>query len=73
MKKNLKTKVTGGKCLIDCLINSIEEFIGKKMKIIATGGYAQLLSSAVQKIDYVDMQLTLKGINKIYQLNIKDL
>ena len=43
------------------------------MKIIATGGYAQLLSSAVQKIDYVDMQLTLKGINKINQLNIKDL
>jgi len=63
----------GYKCLINGLIDSIEEFFGKRMKIIATGGYAQLLSSAVQKIDYVDMQLTLKGINKIYQLNIKDL
>ena len=63
----------GYKCLIDGLIDSIEEFIGKKMKIIATGGYAQLLSSAVPRINCVDMQLTLKGINKIYQLNIKDL
>ena len=37
--------------------------------VIATGGLATLMSSYTEYFDKVDQDLTLKGLNFIYQLN----
>ena len=44
----------------------------EKIKVIATGGLANLIEEGVDCIDYVDKMLTLEGLEIIYQKNKKD-
>ena len=44
---------------------------GNPVKTIATGGVADLMESGLDCIDFVDKQLTLEGLNYIYQKNKK--
>jgi type III pantothenate kinase len=39
------------------------------VKVIATGGLADVIAPATDVIDLVDQQLTLKGLKLIYELN----
>jgi type III pantothenate kinase len=53
--------------LIEGLIAKIQKEYGKKMKIISTGGLSSLFSDAIKEIEYVEADLTLKGLRLIQQ------
>ncbi|MEI8217217.1 MAG: type III pantothenate kinase [Eubacteriales bacterium] len=42
---------------------------GKKVKVIATGGLATLIAGGIDCIDYIDKELTLEGLQIIYEKN----
>ena len=43
---------------------------GCRMKVIATGGLAPLFSEAIDEIEEIDSDLTLRGLLHIYHMNI---
>ena len=62
--------VRGHAAMIDGLLNACEQELGKKAYIIATGGYANIISSYMErKFDTIDENLTLKGLYELYLLN----
>lgn len=65
--------VRGHACLIEGLLKQCEKELGQKSTTIATGGYANLISDYINyPFDYIDTDLTLKGLNIIYK-NIQTL
>lgn len=55
--------------LIEGIVSRIKEELGGKAKVIATGGYAQLLAHISKMIDEVNPNLTLVGLKFIYEMN----
>lgn len=53
--------------LIKEIVNGIENELGQKAKIIATGGLARLFVDDLDIIDHIDDDLTLKGLKVIYE------
>lgn len=43
--------------------------MGGQVTVVATGGLAQLISSATDCIDHVEPMLTLEGLRLIYERN----
>ena len=58
--------IYGFACLVDDLTNRIKVKIGNKAKIIGTGGNIQLIRKYCKSIDKIDRDLTLKGLNLVY-------
>ena len=58
-------------CEIIAQIKS-ERFRRKKVKIIATGGYAQLIAARVPLIESVHPNLTLEGLRLVGNLNTQE-
>jgi len=46
-----------------------ERFRGKKVHVIATGGYAGLIAARLREIDAVHPNLTLEGLRIVANLN----
>jgi type III pantothenate kinase len=46
-----------------------ERFSQKKVHVIATGGYAELISARLPEIDAVHRDLTLEGLRIVANLN----
>ncbi len=46
-----------------------ERFPGKKVHVIATGGYADLIAGRLREIDAVHPNLTLEGLRIVANLN----
>jgi type III pantothenate kinase len=46
-----------------------QEFAGKRVEVVGTGGYAQLIARKLSVINRVDPQLTLEGLRIIGTLN----
>ena len=44
-------------------------FVGQEVRIVATGGYAQLIAARVPAIDSVHPNLTLEGLRLVANLN----
>ncbi len=63
--------VYGFAALTDGLIGKIRKEIGKNAKVLATGGNVNLISEYCEKIDKIDLDLTIKGLNLIYNANSK--
>jgi len=59
--------VYGFAALTDDLASRIKEKVGKNAKVIGTGGNIKLISKYCRKINKVDSDLTLKGLNLIYK------
>ncbi|MCM8796174.1 MAG: type III pantothenate kinase [Candidatus Omnitrophica bacterium] len=59
--------VYGFSALTDDLIKRIKEKIGKDTKVIGTGGNIELIKRYCHSFNKIDTDLTLKGINLIYQ------
>lgn len=59
----------GYRGLVREIISQIEKQLGKSAKVIATGGYADLISRDLPEIHSVDPTLTMAGLQKIALLN----
>ncbi len=55
--------------LIEGLIGRIRQEWGERMKVIATGGLAEVFHSATDAIDMLDRDVTLRGLAEIYRRN----
>jgi type III pantothenate kinase len=55
--------------LIEGIVARIKEELGGKAKVVATGGYAELLARETPAIDEVNPDLTLIGLRLIYEMN----
>ena len=55
--------------LIEGMIRRIEEQLGSKARVVATGGQAYPLAYEVATIDIVNPDLTLIGLRLIYEMN----
>lgn len=51
------------------IINDISKETGKAYSVIATGGFAGLVSPFIKEIDYINPSLTLDGLRILYKLN----
>ncbi len=60
--------VLGFAGLVEGLVKRLKAELGEA-KVIATGGLAEVIAPATDVIDVVDLQLTLKGLKFIYELN----
>jgi len=59
----------GYKGLIEEMIRLFKAEIGEDAWVIATGGWAGLLSQLTGAFDYVDANLTLNGLRLVYEMN----
>ncbi len=59
--------VYGFAALTDELVMRIKEKIGRKAKVIGTGGHIGLIGRYCRRIDIIDPDLTLQGLNLIYR------
>jgi type III pantothenate kinase len=55
--------------LIEGIIARIQQELGEKAKVVATGGYAELIAKETPVIDVVNKDLTLIGLRLIYLMN----
>jgi type III pantothenate kinase len=63
--------VHGYRGLVERILAEIRREIspGKKIRVIATGGYAELIAAKLPEIDKVNPLLTLDGLRIIGNLN----
>ncbi|HUT67162.1 MAG TPA: type III pantothenate kinase [Dehalococcoidales bacterium] len=55
--------------LIDGIVTRIQEELGEKATVVATGGYASVIAKETRVIDKVNPNLTLIGIKEIHKMN----
>lgn len=55
--------------LIDGIVTRIQEELGEKATVVATGGYSGIIAKEAKTIDRVNPNLTLIGIKVIYDAN----
>ena len=55
--------------LIEGIVARIQQELGEKAKVVATGGYAELMAEETMVIDVVNLDLTLIGLRLIYLMN----
>jgi type III pantothenate kinase len=55
--------------LIEGIVTRIQEELGEKATVVATGGYASIVAGETRVIDKVNPHLTLIGIKTIHDLN----
>ena len=55
--------------LVEGIVARIQQELGEKAKVVATGGYAELIAKETTVIDEVNPDLTLVGLRLIYLMN----
>jgi len=55
--------------LVEGIVARIQKELGEKAKVVATGGYAELIAKETTVIDMVNPDLTLIGLRLIYKMN----
>lgn len=55
--------------MVDSVVTRMEKEIGRKAKVIATGGLSSLIAQDAKKIDMTDEFITLEGLKLIYEWN----
>ncbi len=61
--------IYGYASLVEGMVARIQEELGEKATVIATGGYARLIANETDVIDIVNPDLTLVGLRLIYRMN----
>jgi len=62
----------GYRGLVKEIIAQIEKELGQKAKIVATGGYADLIAQGLPEIESIEPLLTMQGLLKIARMNFVD-
>lgn len=55
--------------LVEGMVSRIQGELGEKTKVVATGGYAELIANETSVIDTVNPDITLIGLRLIYSMN----
>ena len=55
--------------LVEGIVRRFKEELGPGAKVIATGGYADLIARETDVIDEVNVDLTLEGLRLIFDMN----
>ena len=55
--------------LIEGIVARIQQELGEKATVVATGGYAELMAKETKAIDVVNLDITLEGLKLIYEMN----
>jgi len=55
--------------LVEGIVARIQQELGEKARVVATGGYADLIARETSVIDTVNPDLTLIGLQLIYRMN----
>ena len=58
--------------LVDGIVRRMIEELGRRPRVVATGGLAPLIATASEFIDEVDPTLTLDGLRMVYERNLGD-
>jgi len=61
--------IYGYASLVEGMLARIQNELGQKAMIVATGGYAEIIARETGAIDTVNPDLTLIGLRLIYQMN----
>lgn len=61
--------ILGHVCLIEGMVSRFKEELGADAKVVATGGFGELIARLTSVIDHVELDLTLLGLRIIYGLN----
>ena len=61
--------VFGYVALVEGIVARIQKELGGKTKVVATGGYAELIANETSIIDVINPTLTLTGLRLIYLMN----
>jgi type III pantothenate kinase len=68
----MRSGIFWGYCgLIEGLVSRIKKEFGKPMTVVATGGLAPLFMEAIDVIQHLDPDLTLRGLLEIHRRNVK--
>lgn len=68
----MRSGIFWGYCgLIEGLVGRIKKEFGEPMTVLATGGLAPLFMEAIDVIQHLDPDLTLRGLLEIHRLNAK--
>jgi type III pantothenate kinase len=59
--------------LVEGMVSRFRSELGPQMKVIGTGGLAELIAGETDVIEYVDPWLTLQGLRLVWELNQADL
>jgi type III pantothenate kinase len=51
------------------MVSRFRQELGPEMKVIATGGLAEIIAKETDVIQFVDPWITLKGLRLIYEMN----
>jgi type III pantothenate kinase len=55
--------------LVEGMVARFKAELGGEAKVVATGGYAELLAPETSVIDVIDLNLTLTGLRLIFEMN----
>ncbi len=61
--------IYGYASLVEGMLDRIQKELGGKAKVVATGGYAELIAGVTKAIDVVNPDLTLIGLRLVYEMN----
>lgn len=59
--------------MVEGIVKQIKAEVGKEMLVIATGGLASLYSRACSSIEKVEPDLTIYGLQGLYEMNVNEL
>lgn len=62
--------VLGHAAMVEGMVSRIAAEMGNAPRVIATGGFCNLIAEQVPAIKFVDKALTLKGLKLMYDLNV---
>jgi len=61
--------IFGYVALVEGMVARIQKELGEKTKVVATGGYAELIAKETSVIDVINPTLTLTGLRLVYLMN----
>ena len=61
--------IFGFVCLVEGMVVRFRQYLGDNMKVIATGGLAEIIADETEIIDIIDPFLTLEGMRIVWELN----